>query len=83
MKRVMNDEQLKRKSLDRYKKMGKKELLISMASFINNFDRLRYKHVGLQLENNYLERKIEMLTKQLNFYKAQVNKRTFKHGIPD
>ena len=82
MKNSLSNQILRRKSFDEYKKMGKKKLLRSMCSFLAGFDTLRYKYVEIQLQNNYLQRRIQMLEEQLDFYKAQMAKRTFKHGIP-
>ena len=76
-----SDINLKRQSLEQYRVMSKKQLLRHFISFIVNFDKLRHQLVEIKLENNYLNRTVELLKEQLDFYKARVEKRTFKYGI--
>lgn len=67
-----SDVTLTRKSLPEYAKMKKKEVLASMVSFISNFDKLRYKYIEIQLQNNYLERNRQLLENHIDMLKERI-----------
>lgn len=69
-----------RKSLDELRGMKKKLMLSSIQSFLANYDNLRYKYCQMQLENNYLERRIEMLESRIKDLQSLLGShRIFKH----
>lgn len=78
MKKVLNDDNLKRKTFAEYKVMKKKDLYRAMVSFIANFDNNRHKIVVLQLENNFLNRKVSLLEEQIALLTYD-SKRNFKN----
>ncbi len=75
MRKSLNDENLKRRTLGHYKLMGKKRLLLSLSSFIVNLDKQRRKVVDLQLEINFLTRRIAILENKLRRKKENESRR--------
>ncbi len=80
MRKKYSDLTLKRRSIDEYKTMKKAILLKSMQSFISNFDKIRYKYIELQLENNYFQRRIEILETRIRDVESLLGRhKVFKH----
>ncbi len=80
LQNTLSDHLLKRKSTEEYRKMNKKTLFSSMLAFITNFDKLRYSQVGLKLENNFLQRRVEMLEARIKDLESLLGEhRSFKH----
>lgn len=76
MSNILNGLNLKRKSIREYNSMKKVDVLKALKGFLSNLDKSRYKIVEMELQNNFLIRKIELLEDQISYYKENGNFKT-------
>lgn len=67
---TLSGEGRKRKSISEYQKMKKKDLYRALVGFIANYDRITKSLVDLQLENNFLNRRIEQMKHEIKTLKS-------------